>query len=65
MVNFNFPSVDHLIRGVDYEVIDWDFAEEDFLRNQQTNMPSRGMASTFADSQEKEDIKEEIGRAHV
>ena len=25
--NFNFPSVDHLIEGVHYTIIDWDFAD--------------------------------------
>jgi len=48
---WNIPCVDNLIEGVHYTVVDWNFAEEDFLRDQQTNMPSRGMASTFADGQ--------------
>jgi hypothetical protein len=51
---FNLPSVDHLTEGVHYRVLDWNFAEDteaNILRNQQTNMPSRGMASTFADGQ--------------
>lgn len=25
--NFNIPSVDHLIEGVDYTIVDWDFAD--------------------------------------
>ena len=25
--NFNFPSIDHLIEGVHYTLVDWDFAE--------------------------------------
>lgn len=25
--NFNFPSVDHLIEGVHYTIVDWDFAD--------------------------------------
>lgn len=25
--NFNFPSVDHLIEGVHYTIVDWNFAE--------------------------------------
>ena len=47
---FNLPSVDHLIEGVHYRTVDWNFAEDaeaNLLRNQNTNMPSRGMASTF------------------
>ena len=52
MNTFNIPSVDHLIEGVHYTIIDWNFAEDteaNLLRNQKTNMPSRGMASTFAE----------------
>ena len=59
---FDFPSVDHLIEGVHYTVVDYDFAErqamaigypqqqygeEEHLREQNTNMPSRGMVSSF------------------
>ncbi len=47
---FNLPTVDHLVEGVHYRVLDWNFAEDteaNLLRNQNTNMPSRGMASTF------------------
>lgn len=50
---FNLPSVDHLIEGIHYTVLDWNFAEDteaNILRNQQTNMPSKGGASTFAES---------------
>jgi hypothetical protein len=61
---FNLPSVDHLVEGVHYRLVDYNFAErqafaigypqqqygeEENLRNQQTNMPSRGMPSTFAE----------------
>ncbi len=49
---FNIPSVDHLVEGVHYRVVEWNFAEDaeaNILRNQQTNMPSRGMPSTFAE----------------
>jgi hypothetical protein len=48
MNTFNLPSVDHLIEGVHYNVIDWSFAEG-YARDRglETNMPSRGMPSTF------------------
>lgn len=52
MVNtFNIPSVDHLIEGVHYRLVDWSFAEGRD-RGLETNMPSRGMVSSFADGQE-------------
>ena len=38
--------------AIHYRVIDWNFAEDseaNLLRNQKTNMPGRGMASTFAE----------------
>jgi hypothetical protein len=47
---FNLPSVDHLIEGVHYRTVDWNFAEDteaNLLRQQSTNMPSRGMVSSF------------------
>jgi hypothetical protein len=28
MDNFNFPSVDHLVEGIHYTIVDWNFAEE-------------------------------------
>lgn len=61
---FNLPSVDHLIEGVHYTLVDYDFAERKAFaigypeqqyeegrrdRGLQTNMPSRGMASTFGE----------------
>lgn len=52
MVKYDFPCVDGLIEGVHYRVVDWSFAEgHERDRGLQTNMPSRGMASTFADGQ--------------
>lgn len=52
MVKFDLPCVDNLIEGVHYRVVDWSFAEgHERDRGLQTNMPSRGMASTFADGQ--------------
>lgn len=51
---FDLPSVDGLIEGVHYREVTWNFAEDaeaNLLRQQNTNMPSRGMASTFADGQ--------------
>jgi hypothetical protein len=51
MVKFDLPSVDHLVEGVHYRVVDWSFAEgRERDRGLETNMPSRGMASTFADA---------------
>lgn len=57
MVNaFNIPSVDHLIEGVHYRLVDWSFAEgQESIREQATNMPSRGMPSTFAEECEKDE----------
>jgi len=53
MNTFNIPSVDHLIEGVHYRLVDWSFAEgRERDRGLQTNMPSRGMSSTFADGKE-------------
>jgi hypothetical protein len=53
MNTFNIPSVDHLIEGVHYRLVDWSFAEgQERDRGLQTNMPSRGMVSSFADGQE-------------
>jgi hypothetical protein len=53
MNTFSLPSVDHLIEGVHYTIVDWSFAEGRARdRGLETNMPSRGMASTFADGQE-------------
>lgn len=64
---FNLPSVDHLIEGVHYTLIDYNFAERQAFaigypqqqyeeghrdRGLQTNMPSRGMVSSFADGGE-------------
>ena len=52
MNTFNIPSVDHLIEGVHYTVLDWNFAEDteaNILRQQRTNMPSSGGPSTFAE----------------
>lgn len=50
MNTFNIPSVDHLIEGVHYTILDWNFAEDteaNILRQQRTNMPSSGGPSTF------------------
>ena len=48
--SFSLPSVDHLIEGVHYTVVDWSFAEGRARdRGLETNMPSRGMPSTFAE----------------
>ena len=53
MNTFSIPSVDHLIEGVHYTIVDWSFAEGRARdRGLETNMPSRGMASTFADGKE-------------
>ena len=53
MNTFNIPSVDHLIEGVHYRLVDWSFAEgRERDRGLETNMPSRGMVSSFADGQE-------------
>jgi hypothetical protein len=53
MNTFNIPSVDHLIEGVHYHLVDWSFAEgRERDRGLETNMPSRGMVSSFADGQE-------------
>jgi hypothetical protein len=50
MNTFNIPSVDHLIEGVHYRVVDWSFAESrEIDRGLQTNMPGRGTPSTFAE----------------
>jgi len=52
MNSFNLPSVDNLIEGVHYTVLDWNFAEDteaNILRQQQTNMPSKGGPSTFGE----------------
>jgi hypothetical protein len=50
MNTFNIPSVDHLIEGVHYRVVDWSFAESrEIDRGLQTNMPGRGAPSTFAE----------------
>ncbi len=47
---FNLPSVDHLIEGIHYTVVEWSFAEGRARdRGLETNMPSRGMPSTFAE----------------
>jgi|GEM_PF-5453586 len=54
---FNLPSVDHLIEGTHYTVLDWNFAEDteaNILRQQKTNMPSSGGPSTFAECPEGE-----------
>jgi hypothetical protein len=48
MNTFNIPSVDHLIEGVHYRVVDWSFAEGRD-RGLETNMPGRGAPSTFAE----------------
>jgi len=49
---FNLPSVDHLVEGVHYRLVDWSFAEgHERDRGLQTNMPSRGMVSSFADGE--------------
>jgi hypothetical protein len=45
---FSLPSVDHLVEGVHYRLVDWSFAEGRD-RGLETNMPSRGMPSTFAE----------------
>ena len=58
MNTFNIPSVDHLIENVHYRVVDWNFAEDteaNLLRGQNTNMPSRGTPSTFAEECEKDE----------
>jgi hypothetical protein len=39
--------------AIGYPQQTYDRSEEDFLRDQQTNMPSRGMASTFEESEEE------------
>ena len=50
MNTFNIPSVDHLIEGVHYKVIDWSFAESrEIDRGLENNMPGRGAPSTFAE----------------
>lgn len=50
MNTFNLPSVDHLIEGVHYHLVDWSFAEgRERDRGLETNMPSRGAPSTFAE----------------
>jgi hypothetical protein len=49
MNTFNLPSVDHLIEGVHYTVVDWSFAEGRIMRDQATNMPSKGGPSMFAE----------------
>jgi hypothetical protein len=50
MNTFNIPSVDHLIEGIHYRVVDWSFAESrEIDRGLQTNMPGRGAPSTFAE----------------
>jgi hypothetical protein len=46
--SFNLPLVDHLVEGLHYRVVDWSFAEGRD-RGLETNMPSRGMPSTFAE----------------
>lgn len=51
MVKYDFPCVDNLIEGVHYRVVNWSFAEGEEIREQATNMPSRGMVSSFADGQ--------------
>jgi hypothetical protein len=48
MNTFSIPSVDHLIEGVHYRVVDWSFAEGRD-RGLETNMPGRGTPSTFAE----------------
>lgn len=53
MNTFNIPSVDHLIEGVHYRLVEWSFAEgHERDRGLETNMPSRGMVSSFAAGQE-------------
>ena len=54
MNTFSIPSVDHLIEGVHYRQVDWSFAEGRD-RGLETNMPSRGMPSTFAEDCEKDE----------
>jgi hypothetical protein len=50
MNTFGIPSVDHLIEGVHYTIVDWSFAEGRARdRGLETNMPSRGVASTFTE----------------
>jgi len=44
---FNFPSVDNLIEGIHYRIVDWSFSEAGEIRVQDTNMPSSGGPSTF------------------
>jgi hypothetical protein len=47
---FNLPSVDNLIEGVHYRIVDWSFAESrEIDRGLETNMPGRGAPSTFAE----------------
>jgi hypothetical protein len=46
--SFNFPSIDHLVEGLHYRVVDWSFAEGRD-RGLETNMPGRGVPSTFAE----------------
>jgi hypothetical protein len=56
MNTFNLQSVDHLIEGVHYTVVDWSFAEGHARdRGLETNMPSRGTASTFAEECEQDE----------
>jgi hypothetical protein len=62
MNTFNIPSIDHLVEGVHYTVLDWNFAEDaeaNILRQQRTNMPSSGGPSTFKEQKNKvaKDVK--------
>jgi hypothetical protein len=38
--NLNFPSIDHLIEGVHYTIVDWDFAQQAPSRTPGTPCPS-------------------------